>query len=344
MRFSGQINDQTGTITEDQRRTVASRAILGEWLGGSGGGWQDSGGLWPGIKVITGKLAGSDDPEFGVSRGCLLPEHNVFSREEISDETEKKMLDSMVLVHGGISQDVGPVLEMVTEKYLLKYEKEWGARKKGMDLFNKIVDALKAGDMKELGRLTTEDWEESIQKVIPWVNNAFTEDLINKTKDEFKQDYWGFLMLGGMSGGGMAFIVNPAIKTKFKNRITEIMYGLKEKYNASLPFIIDPVVYDFEINHDGIVAKLLKGKDACIPELPLQKICRPCVKQLTEEEIKKIYGFDSESHEHMKALLKNGEIGLIKNRLPLSTNIEDVSYDDLFHFEDEMITLPVSPY
>ncbi len=349
MRFSGQINDQTGTITEDQKRTVASRAILGEWLGGSGGGWQDSGGLWPGIKVITGKLAGSDDPEFGISRGCLLPEHNVFSREEISNETEKKMLDSMVLVHGGISQDVGPVLEMVTEKYLLKYEKEWGARKKGIDLFNKIVDALKAGDMKELGRLTTEDWEESIQKVIPWVNNAFTEDLINKAKDEFKQDYWGFLMLGGMSGGGMAFIVNPAIKTKFKNRIAEIMYGLKEKYNASLPFIIDPVVYDFEINHDGIVAKLLKGKDACIPgmqagaihELPLQKICPPFVKQLTEDEIKKTYGFDSGSHEHMKALLENGEIGLANNRLPLSTNIEDVSYDDIFHFEDEMINHPV---
>ena len=41
-------------LTESDRRTVAARAILGEWLGGSGGGWQDSGGVWPGIKLIEG--------------------------------------------------------------------------------------------------------------------------------------------------------------------------------------------------------------------------------------------------------------------------------------------------
>jgi len=33
---------------------VASKAILGEWIGGSGGGWQDSGGVWPGMKLIKG--------------------------------------------------------------------------------------------------------------------------------------------------------------------------------------------------------------------------------------------------------------------------------------------------
>ena len=62
---------------------MASRAILGEWLGGSGGGWQDSGGLWPGIKVITGRTALPKDPEYGVIKGCLLPEHNLLSIEEI---------------------------------------------------------------------------------------------------------------------------------------------------------------------------------------------------------------------------------------------------------------------
>jgi galactokinase/mevalonate kinase-like predicted kinase len=339
MRLSGQIENQTGTLTEEQRRTVLSRAILGEWLGGSGGGWQDSGGLWPGIKLITGKHAENGDPEFGVSRGCLLPEHNVFSREVISEEIERKILDSMVLVHGGISQNVGPILEMVTEKYLLKYEKEWNARMKGVHLFDKIVNALKAGDMKELGRLTTEDWEEAIQKVIPWVNNAFTEELINKAKDDFKEDYWGFLMLGGMSGGGMAFIVDPGIKTVFKNRIARIMCDLKQKYSASLPFIIDPVVYDFEINHEGISAKLLKGKEARMPfvEAGLKPAPTNMLQGFSNEDaLKQRYGFDSMSHNRMKALLKSGDIGLAKNRLPLTTKIDDVSYDDIFHFEDEM--------
>ena len=48
MRATGQANALTGPLAENERRLVAARAILGEWLGGSGGGWQDSGGVWPG--------------------------------------------------------------------------------------------------------------------------------------------------------------------------------------------------------------------------------------------------------------------------------------------------------
>ena len=63
----------SGSLTEPERRLVAARAILGEWLAGSGGGWQDSGGVWPGVKLIRGELATAGDPEHGVSRGRLLP-------------------------------------------------------------------------------------------------------------------------------------------------------------------------------------------------------------------------------------------------------------------------------
>lgn len=338
MRFSGQIQEQTGPLSEEKRRIVASRAILGEWLGGSGGGWQDSGGLWPGIKVIAGKLAEEGDPEFGVSRGCLLPEHNVFTREEMPEEVEDKIVNSMVLVHGGISQDVGPILEMVTEKYLLKHDKEWKARLHGIELFDKIVYALKTGDMKELGRLTTADWDGPIQSIVPWVNNAFTEDLINLVKEEFRHDYWGFLMLGGMSGGGMAFIVNPDINRAFKKRVGEIMIELKQTYKASLPFIIDPAVYDFEINHDGIIAELLKGRDAQVPQIKPDHSNETIKAEelLTEDEIKTRYGFDARSHEHMKSLLKTGEVSLVKNRLPLSTEIEDIEHTDILHFKNDI--------
>ncbi len=357
MRFSGQIKNQTCPLKEEERRIAASRAILGEWLGGSGGGWQDSGGLWPGIKLISGKLAEKGHPEFGVSRGCLLPEHNIFSRDRISKDVENKIINSLVLIHGGISQDVGPILEMVTEKYLLRYKKEWLARKKGIYLFDKIVDALKIGDMNNLGRLTTQDWEESIQRIIPWVNNAFTEDLINQLKKEFKKDYWGFLMLGGMSGGGMAFIVNPKIKKPFEDRAYVIMQELKHLYRSSLPFIINPVVYDFKLNHNGNVAYLLTGRNVQLPDMhqvstkkktnnpPNPPLLKGGERGLLEEKkIKKKYGFDSKPHEHMKSLLKKGAIGLAKNRLPQTTNIQDISYDEIFHFEDENNnTLPFIP-
>src|SRR5262249_10219191 len=64
MRATGQAKALTGGLTETERRLVAARAILGEWLGGSGGGWQDSGGVWPGIKLIEGMAAIEGDPEF----------------------------------------------------------------------------------------------------------------------------------------------------------------------------------------------------------------------------------------------------------------------------------------
>ena len=54
MRATGQTQSLTGELTENERRLVLARAILGEWIGGSGGGWQDSGGVWPGIKLIEG--------------------------------------------------------------------------------------------------------------------------------------------------------------------------------------------------------------------------------------------------------------------------------------------------
>src|SRR5574340_1813320 len=75
MRATNQTRTLTGQLAEDDRRLIAARAIRGEWLGGSGGGWQDSGGVWPGIKRIEGRAAAASDPEYRVSRGRLLPDH-----------------------------------------------------------------------------------------------------------------------------------------------------------------------------------------------------------------------------------------------------------------------------
>jgi hypothetical protein len=122
-------------LTEHDRRLVAARAILGEWLGGSGGGWQDSGGVWPGIKLIHGVSPPEGDPEFGISRGRLLPATQIFTEaDEFPPKTREKLLQqSLVLVHGGMAQDVGPILEMVTEKYLLRSETEWLGRRRRSD-------------------------------------------------------------------------------------------------------------------------------------------------------------------------------------------------------------------
>jgi REP element-mobilizing transposase RayT len=266
MRATGQAKSLTGPLAEEERRLVLARALLGEWLGGSGGGWQDSGGVWPGMKLITGVLAGEGDPEFGISRGRLMPTHRIFGPEEASPATRQLLQDCLVLVHGGMAQNVGPILEMVTEKYLLRCEAEWTSRLEMMGILDGIIAALREGDVKRIGELTTRNFFSPIQTIIPWASNAFTETLIERVRAEFGGDFWGFWMLGGMAGGGMGFIFAPGRKTEAQGRLQEIMSQTKAEMQTALPFAMEPVVYDFAINERGTWAECLAGAEALLPK------------------------------------------------------------------------------
>ena len=265
MRATGQAKALTGPLSEPERRLVAARAILGEWLGGSGGGWQDSGGVWPGIKLIEGTAAAEGDPEFGVSRGRLLPRHTVLGDDRVPPDARRRLEDSLVLVHGGMAQNVGPVLEMVTEKYLLREEREWAARQDALGLFEEIAGHLARGDVRALGGATARNFAGPIQSIIPAASNAFTEALIAATRSAFGADFWGFWMLGGMSGGGMGFIVAPARKAEAQAFLLAEMGRLRADLRDSLPFAMAPVVYDFAVNPDGTTADLLPAADALLP-------------------------------------------------------------------------------
>jgi hypothetical protein len=265
MRATGQTRSLTGQLEEDERRLVAARAILGEWLGGSGGGWQDSGGVWPGMKLIQGEQAADGDPEFGISRGRLLPSHKIFTLDEVSPETRQKLQDSLVLVHGGMAQDVGPILEMVTEKYLLRSEAEWQGRQEAMGILDEVVNLLSQDDVPAIGNATQRNFFGPIQTIIPWATNLYTETLIDRVQAEFGDDFWGFWMLGGMSGGGMGFIFDPAKKSLGQERLQTIMSETKHRMEKAVPFGMEPVVYDFSINKHGTYADLLTGDAALMP-------------------------------------------------------------------------------
>ena len=263
MRATGQAASLTGPLEEHERRLVLARAILGEWLGGSGGGWQDSGGVWPGMKFISGVLAASGDPESGVSRGRLMPQHRILDLSEVSAQTRRALQDSLVLVHGGMAQNVGPILEMVTEKYLLRSDAEWKARASMLAILDEILDALRRGDVRAIGAATTRNFSEPIQTIIPWASTLYTETLIERARAAFGDDFWGFWMLGGMSGGGMGFIFAPHRKAEAQQRMQEIMSATKRELQHALPFAMEPVVYDFTINEHGTVADL-PGADAAL--------------------------------------------------------------------------------
>jgi hypothetical protein len=265
MRATGQAQSIEGPLLEEERRLVLARALLGEWLGGSGGGWQDSGGVWPGMKLITGVLAEEGDPEFGISRGRLMPSHRILGPEDASLETRGLLQESLVLVHGGMAQNVGPILEMVTEKYLLRSEAEWTARGQMMGILDEILGALRSGSVEALGAATTRNFMDPIQAIIPWASNAYTEALIARARESFGADYWGFWMLGGMSGGGMGFIFAPERKNEAQERMQQIMSQAKHELRHALPFAMEPVVYDFALNERGTFADLLHGPEALLP-------------------------------------------------------------------------------
>ncbi|MAI72965.1 MAG: UTP--glucose-1-phosphate uridylyltransferase [Rhodopirellula sp.] len=288
MRATNQTTSLTGTLQESDRRLVAARAILGEWIGGSGGGWQDSGGVWPGIKLIQGAKAQEGDPEFGISQGRLMPTHHVMSEREISDETRQKIQDSLVLVHGGMAQNVGPILEMVTEHYLLRNEKEWESRFDAMKILDEIVKALGEGDLQRIGNATTRNFEGPLQTIIPWATNRFTDSLITQCREKYGDQFWGFWMLGGMSGGGMGFIFDPEIKEAAQDWLGGTLIKTKQLLQTSLPFAMDPVVYDFKINDDGSRATFIEEPAAGMPEqyysLVLPGLLRASMRELSADQ------------------------------------------------------------
>jgi len=277
MRATGQTRNLTGALDLEEAKVVVARAILGEWLGGSGGGWQDSGGIFPGIKLIQGVAATEGDPEWGISRGRLLPSHHLLNGQTASqsdhlpadaDRTEpfaEALSKSLVLVHGGMAQNVGPILNMVTAKYLLRGSDEWEARGHALEIFDQIKGAIAAADVRELGQWTTNNWDGPLKRIIPWVTNEFTESIIREAGEILGEDFWGFLMLGGMSGGGMAFFVAPHRHDEFQQQIASIMKRVKSTLDDALPFAMEPVVYDFRINPQGTYATLDSGTRAMMP-------------------------------------------------------------------------------
>ncbi len=333
MRATGQTGALIGPLRENERRLVLARAILGEWIGGSGGGWQDSGGVWPGIKLISGVPVREGDPEFEISRGRLLPSHHVFGEDEIPVSSRQALQDSLVLVHGGMAQNVGPILEMVTEKYLLRSAAEWEGRQEALALLDELVAALRTGDIRALGQATTRNFRGPIQTISPWAANLFTETLIARAEEEFEEDFWGFWMLGGMSGGGMGFLFAPERRADAQEAMARIMGETKSRLEAALPFAMDPVVYEFAINDRGTCSDLLEG-DVQLPGSYHQ--LRESVAKGSEgahglvadagalQALLEGNGFDSALHEEVRSSIEAGRIGMAGNRLGTKTVIEDV--------------------
>jgi hypothetical protein len=128
------------------------------------------------------------------------------------------------------------------------------------------VNYLKSGDVQAVGKSTHANFHGPIQTIIPWASNLYTESIIERVGREFGEDFWGFWMLGGMSGGGMGFLFHPSRKREAQRRLQDIMRAEKRRYEHGIPFAMDPVVYDFTVNEHGSLGELLPGEKALHPQ------------------------------------------------------------------------------
>ena len=214
-----------GRSQKHERRLVAARAILGEWLGGSGGGWQDSGGVWPGIKLIEGAAA---------ERGRSRVRHQPRPPAARASHPRRSRTHRPRRARSAAGQPGAGARRHGAER---RPDPRDGDREVSAALRGRVAGApggagrfsttswlrLRDGDIPAVGAATTRNFFGPIQTIIPWASNLYTETLIEQVRAEFGADFWGFWMLGGMSGGGMGFIFAPARKAEAQERLQEIM-------------------------------------------------------------------------------------------------------------------------
>ena len=143
---------------------------------------------------------------------------------------------------------------------------EWQGRQEALALFDQIVTQSEEGRYPGIGKVHAQEFLGPIQTIIPWATNLYTESIIARVQEEFGKDFWGFWMLGGMSGGGMGFLFHPSRKREAQTRLQEIMSAEKRRYEHGIPFAMEPVVYDFAINEQGSSAEVLAGEKTVLPQ------------------------------------------------------------------------------
>ena len=154
-----------------------------------------------------------------------------------------------MLVHGGMAQNVGPILEMVTEKYLLRCEAEWAGRdSRRWASSTRFSARCERGDVRAIGAATTRNFFGPLQTIIPWASNYYTETLIAAYAGAVRRRFLGLLDAGRHVGRRHGLHLRAAEEA----RGAGVPAGDDERDPAelqhALPFAMEPVVYDFAIN------------------------------------------------------------------------------------------------
>jgi hypothetical protein len=113
----------------------------------------------------------------------------------------------------------------------------------------------------------------------------------------------------------------------------DILISTKREMEHALPFAMDPVVFDYSINHHGTVASFCSivpslDRRTCANEVPGDVEPRRCT-NFDLDHLLESLGFNQESHESIRQNYRAGRIGLKQNRLPAEFDIRNVEPGDV---------------
>ena len=280
-----------------------------------------------------------------------------------------------------MAQDVGPILEMVTDRYLLRSDAEWNARLEARSILDEILDDLRSGDVRAIGSATQRNFDGPIKTIIPWATNLYTETLIQEVRAAYPAIRSGDS--GCWAGCRAEAWVSSSIR-RSKPQAQERLGNADARTSASgLPAGFRLRWNRWSMTSPSTSAEpspiCLTGGDAVSAGRLLQpdasgnpaersaavdasgavrsgaiQLVVPAVAMTAHERTRHFLdrllphartiedrsgtletllaenGFDPVQHERIQTELRAGQIGLAKNRLPASVQIDDVSPNDVF--------------
>lgn len=288
LQYRGDVNfdgvdledDAPGTpVYRDKERVIAS-ALRMEWLGISGGGYQDPAAVWAGVHDIEAQASRNPNSP---TRGKLIPEYRTI---DLCPEARRLLEESIVIAHLGMAQPVGPMLDIITDSYYLR--RAWENRKDSerryneqlrilMEL-NEVAPRAMQGDaqawekamnlLREFGRNMAEDYENR-RAISPEATNMYGDRVLEELQRKFTHDLWGWNTTGARAGAGHVFVVNPVRREEFEKRLVAVCDMVKKELRGAYRITYPVRVYHWSIADRGLELGILSpsGTEDLLKEL-----------------------------------------------------------------------------
>lgn len=136
----------------------------------------------------------------------------------------------------------------------------------------------------------------------------------------------------------MGFMFDPTAKDEALTVLESIMLQTKREMEYSLPFAMNPVVFDYNVNEQGTVAELCREGPSCDIDETKHKPANVHESTTHLDDLLDELGFDSNEQEQVRSDLRLGKIGLANNRLSHESELSDVIPSDVIVIDEGSVS------